>query len=92
MLTLDTVVKRADDLLATEVDGDLVMLSLRTNQYYGLKQLGGRIWEMVAEPVTGAQIVEAILAEYEVERAVCEADTLRFLSQLEREKLIDIYG
>jgi hypothetical protein len=89
VLTLHTLIQRAPDLLATEVDGDRVMLSLRTNKYYGMKEIGGRIWDLLEQPTTPDAVITTLIAEYAVDRETCERDTLRFLEHLHREQLID---
>jgi hypothetical protein len=90
VLTLHTRIQRAADLLATEVDGDRVMLSLRTNKYYGMKEIGGRIWDLLENPITPDALIEELVAEYAVDRETCERDTLHFLEHLHREQLIDV--
>ena len=92
MLTLHTPIQRAADLLATEVDGDIVMLSLRTNRYYGMKEIGGRIWDLLETPITPDALIEVLIAEYMVDREICERDTLLFLEHLHREQLIEVHG
>lgn len=91
-LTLDSVVQRSSDLLFTEVDGDLVMLSMRKNKYYGTQVTGNRIWMLIEEPTTIRAVVDDLMQEYAVERDICERETLAFLQQLVNEELVDVRG
>lgn len=89
-LTLNTVVVRQPDLTFAEVDGDLVILSIQNSKYYGSEIVGRRVWHLIEQPISIAQICETLLNEFEVERATCEADVLAFLVQLVDENLAAI--
>ncbi|MDZ4769546.1 MAG: lasso peptide biosynthesis PqqD family chaperone [Chloroflexota bacterium] len=90
MLTPHSTIQRAPDLLATEVDGDLVMLSLRTNKYYGMEVTGSRIWALIEQPTTPEGVIAALMAEYAIDRETCERDTMKFLNDLLKEQLLDV--
>ena len=63
---------------------------LKAGVYFGLGSLGGRIWALIQEPKTVAQIKDAILREYDVEPGQCERDVLALLQELVAENLIEI--
>ena len=50
-LTMSTLVTAADDAISTEVSGEAVILHLEDGVYFGLNEVGSRIWGLVAEPV-----------------------------------------
>ena len=81
-LTRDTSVKRNPQLIAADMDGDTVMMSIESGEYFGLGGVGTRVWDLLAQPHTVAQLTQAICAEYEVDSATCEADIIRFLDEL----------
>jgi len=81
-LTRDTAVVRNPKLIAADMDGELVMMSIESGEYFGLGGVGTRVWELIATPRTIAQLAQAICAEYEVDAATCEADISRFLADL----------
>ena len=83
MVGSSSVVKRANDVLAANVDDELVMMRLESNGYFGLDAIGRRIWELLDEPRTVGEICSTLLDEYDVQPAACEADVLRFLNELE---------
>ncbi|MCK6580853.1 MAG: PqqD family peptide modification chaperone [Anaerolineae bacterium] len=91
-MTLQTVVQRSPDLLFTEVNGDLVMLSIRTNQYYGTHAVGGRIWALIEQPTPIQVVCDALLREFEVDAATCQAETLAFLNRLAQESLLILHA
>ncbi len=81
-LARDTIVTRNPRLIAADMDGDLVMMSIESGEYFGLGGVGTRVWELIATPHTLTQLTQAICAEYEVDEATCEADVRRFLADL----------
>ena len=69
-------------------DGDGVLVDLNTRQYYQLNESAMLIWIAIENGSSFTQIVDQIVATYEVgnERAIASAETL--LRQLQRRKLV----
>lgn len=78
----DTPLIRDPDLVAADMDGDLVMMSIDNGEYYGVGGVGPRIWELLESPRTVEQITAAIVEEFEVEADTCREDMLGFIRQL----------
>ncbi len=81
-LTPNTLLKRDPDLVAAEMDGDLVMMSVHHGEYYGVGGVGPRIWELLEHPVSVEQITTTICSEFEVEPERCREDMNGFALQL----------
>jgi hypothetical protein len=81
-LCTDTMVLRAAGVPATDIDGRLVMMSLENGEYYALNLVGSRIWELIEKPRTIGDLVDALQAEYEVERAQCQRSISLFLEEM----------
>ncbi len=80
----------AGDLVASEFGDEIVILSLRDGVYYGLEDVGARIWRMLHGPVSVIDIRDAILAEYDVEPTRCEQDVCAVLAHLAEMGLVEI--
>jgi hypothetical protein len=63
-----------DHVLSRRVGEETVLLSLDDEHYYGLDGVGTRLWEIVGGRATFGEVVDALLAEYEVERDVLTRD------------------
>ena len=87
-LPLDTLLTRNPDLLAADMDGETVMMSIERGEYYGIGGVGSRVWEMLAQPTSINQMIQTICAEYEVEEATCQADMQKFVDQLLQNGLV----
>ncbi len=81
--------KIPDNVLFQEVDGEAVLLSLDEGCYYGLDELGTRIWKLIHQDLDHDQVVAAIVAEYEVEPEQARSDLDAFLSDLRESGLIE---
>ena len=89
-MTDTTVLSRRMGLMTADMDGSAVMMDVMTGKYYNLGQVGGRIWELLEEPMTVAALVEKLTAEYDVSAQQCRADTEPFLEKLvERSLLVE---
>lgn len=89
-IQLDSVVQRVPEPVSSEIDDDLVILSVERGRYYGTEIVGNRIWALLAEPIRVDAICEALLAEFEIERSVCEQEVRAFLGQLQDEGLVQV--
>jgi hypothetical protein len=85
----DQVFTVSKDVLFQEVSGETVLLDLDSEQYFGLDEVGTRIWALLKEGRGVDAIVDTLLAEYEVEREQLEADVRELLAALLEAGLIE---
>ena len=81
-ITLEQNVEPSPDVLCQEVGGEMVLLDLNSESYFGLDEIGARIWALLNEEKAVGQIVETLLEEYEVDRARLEGDVNELLENL----------
>jgi len=81
-LTTATTLVRLPDLVASEMDGDLVMMSIEHGSYFGISGVGTRVWALLEQPISIAEISAEIGREFDVDAATCEADMLAFAEAL----------
>lgn len=77
-------------VMARVVGDETVILDLANGTYYGLDPVGARIWQLMAEVQTLAQVCEAMLAEYEVTREDIERDVAALGQTLLDKNLVSI--
>ena len=75
-------------VMARLVGEEIVILDLASGTYFGLDPVGARIWELMGEGRTLAEICATMLEEYEVERAQLEEDVLRLAAELAERGLV----
>lgn len=82
------VITRSGDLLTTEVDGELLAMSIENGACYGLNSIGSRIWQLVEQPRTIDNLCAQLVEEFEVDAETCRTEVLALLADLRTEKLI----
>lgn len=90
MITEDSVVVAAPEQVASELNGEVVILNLKTGMYYGLNSVASSVWNLVQQPQDVRSVRDAILTKYAVMPDQCTDDVLRLLQELAAEELIDI--
>lgn len=75
-------------VMARQVGEETVILDLASGTYFGLDPVGARIWQLMDEGRTFAEVCESMLAEYEVTQEEIERDVLRLAEELREKKLI----
>ena len=78
------------DQLSTRLGEEIVILGLRDSVYYGLSDVGARIWDLIQTPRTVDEILNTLVAEYEVTGADAASDLGRLLRELETRGLVAI--
>ena len=90
-ISLTSTIQQRASIQAAELSPtESVMLDIEKGSYYGAEAVSKRIWEQLVEPISVSSICDALLAEYEVDRATCESQTLAYLQQLADAELITV--
>jgi hypothetical protein len=90
MVTTNSIVVAAQDQVSSDLAGEAVILNLATGMYYGLDDVGARIWGLLQQPCSVNMIRDAIVGEYEVDPDHCERDLLALLQELAAAQLIEV--
>ena len=90
MLTRTSVVSSVRSQLSSDLGGETVILHLDRGMYFGLNEVGSRIWQLVQEPTSIADICAALMAEYEVDAERCERVVLHLVQELTAAGLAEI--
>jgi hypothetical protein len=79
------------DQVSSDLGGESVILHLSAGTYYGLNEVGARIWSLIETPQRFQDVRDTICQEYEVETAVCEGDIANLLRDLSQVGLIEVH-
>ena len=58
------------------------MMSLSTNEFHGLNEMGVTNWDDLAEPASVEAIVAHILDRFDVPEQECQRDVLSFVEEM----------
>lgn len=82
MADLQRLRKLPDNFLASEVDGELILVHGDTGSFFALKNIGLEIWKSFEDEAELDQICDHLLGVYDVSREVCETSVSSFANQL----------
>ena len=80
----------ADTVFAQEVDGEMVLLDMNSENYFGLDEVGTSIWQAMQEKESLKEVFEILLEQYEVEEDVLKNDLITFVEKLEESGLVKV--
>lgn len=89
-LRTSSVVVMAREQVSCPLGEESAILNLKNSVYYGLDPVGARIWTLLQEPRSIAELRDVLIAEYEVEPAQCERDLLALLEKMRSEGLVEV--
>jgi hypothetical protein len=89
-LTANSRLQAVETQVSADLGHETVILHLDSGIYFGLDKVGTRVWNLLAEPRTVAELRDAVVAGFEVDAATCEADLLRLLEQLRERGLVRV--
>lgn len=84
----DKALVQCEGFVASDMDGETVMMHIQSGKYYNLGEVGGKIWSMMQSPVALEEIVQRLMEEYEIEQDTCRQQVSTFLVRLHGEGLI----
>lgn len=76
--------------ISCELEGEAVILHLSDGVYYGLNEVGAKVWTLVQTPRTISEIREALLKVYDVHPDDCTRDLIDLLQKLMDWNLIEL--
>lgn len=65
-MDLNQTISIAPDVISQEVSGETVILDLNSEHYFGLDEVGTRIWQLIEEKGNLQAIYDQLLAEFDV--------------------------
>ena len=87
-LSKDSILKKTDEIVESDIDGETVMMSIENGEYYGLDSVGSHIWELIQSPIKVSELVDTLLEKYNVDHNTCESDVMEFLNELNNNKIL----
>jgi hypothetical protein len=85
-----TTIKFSEDALFQMVNGEVVILDLAKELYFGLNEVGSRIWMLLQDGKSLEEAREMLLAEYDVEPSRLESDIEDLLKELSENGLATV--
>lgn len=79
---------KADNIAATVIDGEAIIVNLTTGVYYSMDTVGGEIWQMIEQGLSVPRISALVVARYQVGEERARTDVEALVGKLSAEDLI----
>lgn len=81
-------IRISDDVVFRDLAGEAVILNLSSGVYFGLDEVGTRMWQLLSEHGDDTKALALLLDEYEVDAAQLRQDFDQLIGQLRAKGLI----
>ena len=86
----NSIISWSSEAVATEVNGEVVLMNLERDRCHGLGITGSEIWRRLRHPIRVAELMAQLDTEFEAAPGEIETDLLRTLAEYASEGLIEV--
>lgn len=77
------------DMIVVDMDGEKVMMSIESGDYFGINTVGSYIWDMIQDPKSLTQIYDGVKETFDITSSTeTKRDIEDFLEKLSQQQLI----
>mgnify|MGYP003619090600 CR=1 FL=1 len=87
-ISKESVFQPAEGISWRDIKGELIVLQLASGEYFSFNEIGRCAWFALPEQQSISEVIEAVVAEYDVSLAQAEADVVAFVQGLLANKLL----
>ncbi len=89
-ITLEMRTLVPPDVLVQELQGESVLLNVQSGRYFGLDEVGTRMWAVLSSAESLRAARDVLLAEYEVDAQQLEQDLRSLVEKLVEHGLMEV--
>lgn len=90
MVNFMKLYKTSTKYLYSEIDSEAVILDVNSGTYFGLNEVSKSVWQILQTPSSSKQVIEKILAEYEVSEEEATRDVEGLLKEMLGSGLVEV--
>jgi len=91
-LSLTMQVSVPKNVLVRTFENESLLLNLDTESYYGLDEIGMRIWQALTQTENIQAAYESLLAEYDVDPVTLQRDLEAFIESLVQRGMVELHN
>ncbi|HET8671378.1 MAG TPA: PqqD family protein [Candidatus Saccharimonadales bacterium] len=91
VIPFSTRISIPPDVLVSALAGESVLLNLKSEKYFGLDEVGTRMWGVLTSSGSIQEAYETLLAEYDVEAELLRKDLTDLIEKLVEQGLIEVH-
>lgn len=80
----------APDVLVQELSGESVLLNLKSEEYFGLDEVGSRMLSVLTDSASIQEASDRLLEEYEVDPEKLHQDLLELIEKMVAQGLVTV--
>ena len=80
----------SNGVLFQELEGEVVLLSMETGEYFSLNEVGAKIWVLITSDWSIPNILESFMNQFDASEEQLLGDIEMFLKHLLEHKLISV--
>lgn len=81
-IQLETTITRNAAILFSDLDDELLMMSIDSGEYYSVDTIGARVWSLLEKPTAVTTLCQTLMREFDVDLTTCQQDLLAFLHEM----------
>lgn len=85
-----TRLRRSPTAMSSELSDGFIVMDIENGHYFSFNETGSVIWRALENPVTEAEIVDALCDRYDISTDDCRARVAAFLERLGRFRIVEI--
>ena len=80
----------SENVVWREFGGEVVILDLESQHYFGLTGSGNDMWQLIAEHGSSDEVIERLVAKYDVDPTDLRADFEKLVNELATKGMVRI--
>lgn len=76
------------EVIQSKIGDEVVMLDIESGFYFGLNSVGSEIWSHLSEPITIEDLLNKLMARFDIDKETCQKDTMEFFNHLLEKNII----
>ena len=89
-ISSDSTVVSTGRSVSADLGEEVILLHLENGVYFGLENVGARIWKLLQKPVRVGEIERALREEYDVGPEKCHEEVVGLLNKLVDQSLVEV--
>lgn len=87
-ITLETVIRKNDDIFSGSIDDEMVAINIENGKYYQMNKTGSRLLSLLDRPCSIGELCDTVQARYKVDPDVCREEVLDFMQDMVKYKVV----
>lgn len=86
----ETIVSQNSSIIATDLNDEVMMMSIERGEYYAVEPVGAYIWHLIKEPTSIEEVCEKLMTEFKVDFETCQRDVYAFIKKLQSMEIVKL--